>query len=197
MTDAGDVCDKLAQVFQEEAWKVTRHPTWGQERLSFDLIAENQVAVVFVEVVAALADAARNLERQHTELAAIQNALELGPKATELYLIKLVTDDSDWDEQKKDEMEGDLYFARKVVWRVGDLVQGFSNLHSAIRSRLGFLFPFKIVGNLAPISPERQVLKIITRSGLSEELAETMLNGLSRPVGVCNCNKVLEGMETQ
>lgn len=169
--------DVLRLVLETHGWTVITesHDARAKE---FDLIAENQSAIVFVYT-----SASTRLEADSRRLGArIASLMQESPseKSWEAYLVLLVPLLTDNDQGMIGRVQRDLTFCRRVLIETRT-VTGARNTAAELEQRLGFLFPLSLTDVTAtPDAPELLRLSLVQR-GSAAELVTAMLDGIDDP----------------
>jgi len=172
------VTSLLIALFEQQGWAVESPPPEGLAGADFDLVAENDVAVVFVS-----ATKAADIQRDSAQLSAsIAAALQrLGsPKVWEAYLVLLVPGlRTDHDESIL-QVQRDLTYCRKLVVSL-DTVLGSRDPSAVLLQRLALLFPLSLVGPAEAADPATLLERGLIDRGNEPEIVRGLLAAVTDP----------------
>lgn len=176
--------DLAESVMSAHGWAVRRQRDIAKAHLEFDLIAENETAIVFFETVSG-----QRLRRRADELAAAVAAVTLqpaaGPKAWEAYLVLLVTEGYSAHEVAADAVQRDLNYCRKVVVD-GAAIADSPDPHGAMEAALSFLFPLDVASAPSVGDVRQHLIELISERGIDAILVRELVNAFDAEAD-CRC----------
>jgi hypothetical protein len=144
------VAQALATVFDQEGWVVEMPPPQALAGGDFDLVAENDVAIVFV-ATSERTDVQRDASRlSGTIAAALQK--QGGPKIWEAYLVLIVAGLQPVDDEAILQVQRDLTYCRKLIISL-DMVLGSNDPVDVLLRRLALLFPLSLTDEAEALNP--------------------------------------------
>lgn len=168
----------LSGVFRAEGWTIQTNPPDHLGGSEFDLVAENDVAIVFVA-----ATTASDLRRDSTRLAAsIAGALQRqgGPKVWEAYLILVAPGLRASDDEVISQVHRDLTYCRKLVVSL-DAILATHDPANLLRRRLALLFPLSLAEASMSVEPAGLLERGLVERGNDPEIVRGMLAAVSDP----------------
>ncbi len=179
-----DVIELAEAVLVDHGWTTHREAEMSSAGFDFDLVAESETAIVFLEAVAA-ASLRRRAETLSAAVAAVTLQREAGVKAWEAYLVLIVTDgyaDIDSDAQR---VQRNLDYCRKVVLD-GCRIATTTYPYGAMEDSLSFLFPLEM--NSAPTveNVRSRLIELVVEQGHDASLVESLVTAFDAEPD-CKC----------
>jgi hypothetical protein len=164
-------------------WTIRRGSELVSAGADFDLIAENDTAIVFFASASTQTLPAR-ADNLAGAIGAITLSLDAGVKVWEAYLLLLVEDDVSASRVAQD-VQRDLNYCRKIVLD-GQAIAGAENPAAAMESALSFLFPLDSAR--VPTVPDVRaaLVDMIVEKGLDRALVTSLVTTFDRESD-CKC----------
>lgn len=172
------VARALSALFEEHGWVVEMPPPEALAGGDFDLVAENDVAVVFVASTAR-PDLQRNSGRLSGAIAAALQR-QGGAKMWEAYLVLLVPGLQPSDDETISEVQRDLGYCRKLVVNL-DAVLGAEDPVEVLLRRLALLFPLSLADSVEGPNPAALLERGLVDRGNDLELVRGLLAAVHDP----------------
>ena len=180
----------LTQAFLTHGWDVRDQAELTTAGLTFDVLAENDTAIVFCKVLPA--DELGTVPELSGQLAAITLRPPAKLKSWEAYLVLVVTDLSELSMEKAQHVQQDLNYCRKVILDGDAILQSDDPLSEAV-AKLTFLFPLEAaVPHWLPDVHKLLIDKLVAR-GIDATLSAALVQGFQEPE--CRCISVLSSEE--
>jgi hypothetical protein len=166
-------------------WSIEGEARLAPSRLHFDLVAESDAAIVFIEAVDAH-DLRARAKALSSEVAAVTLQETAGVKAWEAYLVLLITHGYTEAQAAAQELQRDLTYCRKIVVN-GEAILGSAQPQKAMDTELSFLFPFDVAGaELQTEDVRSHLIDLITKAGVDGELVASLVNAFDSESD-CRC----------
>jgi hypothetical protein len=179
-----ELIDLAESVMATHGWTTRREPEVARAHLHFDLIAENEVAIVFFDSVpgSALRDRAEALS---AAVAAVTLQESAGVKAWEAYLVLVVSEGYIAADADAQAVQRDLSYCRKVVID-GEGIAAAIDSRRQMEAALSFLFPLDVASVPRVDDVRQHLIQFISEKGYDRALVTALVNAFDTEAD-CRC----------
>jgi hypothetical protein len=165
--------DLAADVMASHGWSTRKRTELANVGAGFDLVAENETAIVFFDIVRGPGLRART-DALAGAIGAITLRSDAGVKAWEAYLVLLVVEDYPADETVVQQVQRDLDYCRKIVLDGGGIAAA-ENPPAAMERALSFLFPLDVALAPAVADVRASLVDLIVEKGFDKSLITNLV----------------------
>lgn len=179
-----NLIDQAEAVLLGHGWTTHREAEMSSAGFEFDLVAENETAIVFLETVAASA-LQRKAETLSAAVATVTLQRAAGVKAWEAYLVLIVTDRYEEVDHEAQRLQRNLDYCRKVVLD-GSRIAATVDHAAAMEAALAFLFPLELEAAPGVENVRSRLIELLVGRGFDAALVDSLVNEFdSEPKCTC------------